>query len=145
MFPTCCIGPACNTSQLCVLHLLYRLKLQSISAVCSPLVVSAQTVTHLNSVFPTCCIGPNCNASQLYTGVKFVPLLQQFLTRVLKELPSDHHLPAKLVQTFADRGVSPSQRRGSPTEVISDFYTETLGCRSRGPGFHSRSCHISER
>jgi hypothetical protein len=35
--------------------------------------------------------------------------------------PSDHRLSAKLVPTFADRGVSRSQRGGSLTAVISVF------------------------
>jgi hypothetical protein len=35
--------------------------------------------------------------------------------------PSDRRLPAKLVPTFSDRGVSRSQRGGSPTAVISVF------------------------
>jgi hypothetical protein len=34
---------------------------------------------------------------------------------------SDHRLSAKLVPTFADRGVSRSQRGGSPTAIISVF------------------------
>jgi hypothetical protein len=34
---------------------------------------------------------------------------------------SDHHLSAKLVLTFAGRGVSRSQRSRSPTSIISDF------------------------
>jgi hypothetical protein len=35
--------------------------------------------------------------------------------------PSDRSLSAKLVPTFADRGVSRSQRGGSPTAVFSVF------------------------
>jgi hypothetical protein len=35
--------------------------------------------------------------------------------------PSERHLSAKLVPTFADRGVSRSKRGGSPTAVISIF------------------------
>jgi hypothetical protein len=35
--------------------------------------------------------------------------------------PSDSRLSAKLVTAFADRGVSRSQRGGSPTAVFSDF------------------------
>jgi hypothetical protein len=35
--------------------------------------------------------------------------------------PSDRLLLAKFVPTFADRVVSCSQRRGSPTAVISNF------------------------
>jgi hypothetical protein len=35
--------------------------------------------------------------------------------------PSDRCLSAKLVPTFADRGVSHSQRVGCPTAVISIF------------------------
>jgi hypothetical protein len=38
--------------------------------------------------------------------------------------PSDCSLLAKLVPSFADRGVSCIQRCGSPTAVISNFYTE---------------------
>jgi hypothetical protein len=37
--------------------------------------------------------------------------------------PSDHGLLAKLVPTHADRGVSRSHCGGSPTAVISIFYT----------------------
>jgi hypothetical protein len=37
--------------------------------------------------------------------------------------PSDRRLSAKLVPTFADRGVSRSQRDGPPTAVISDLLT----------------------
>jgi hypothetical protein len=37
--------------------------------------------------------------------------------------PSDRRFSAKLVPTFADRGVSRSQRGGSLTAVISDFWT----------------------
>jgi hypothetical protein len=37
--------------------------------------------------------------------------------------PSDRSLSAKLVPTFADRGVSSSKRGGSPMAVISVFYT----------------------
>jgi hypothetical protein len=33
--------------------------------------------------------------------------------------PTDRNLSATLVQTFVDRGMSPSQRGGSPTAVIS--------------------------
>jgi hypothetical protein len=37
--------------------------------------------------------------------------------------PSDRPLSAKLVPTFANRGVSRSQSGGSPTAVFSAFYT----------------------
>jgi hypothetical protein len=37
--------------------------------------------------------------------------------------PCDRRLSAKLVQNFADRGVSYSQRGGFRTAVISIFYT----------------------
>jgi hypothetical protein len=37
--------------------------------------------------------------------------------------PSDRRFSAKLVPTFADTGVSCSQPDGSPTAVISVFYT----------------------
>jgi hypothetical protein len=40
--------------------------------------------------------------------------------------PSDRCLSAKLVPTFADRGVSRSQRPGSPTAVISISRPESL-------------------
>jgi hypothetical protein len=36
---------------------------------------------------------------------------------------ANRHLSAKLVPTFADKGVSRSQRSGSRTDVISIFYT----------------------
>jgi hypothetical protein len=35
--------------------------------------------------------------------------------------PNDRRLSAKIVPTFADRGVSRSQRGGFPTDVISVF------------------------
>jgi hypothetical protein len=35
--------------------------------------------------------------------------------------PSDRRLSAKLVSTFADRGLLRSQRGASPTDVISEF------------------------
>jgi hypothetical protein len=37
--------------------------------------------------------------------------------------PSDRRLSAKLIPTFADRGVQRSQRGGSPAAVISVFLT----------------------
>jgi hypothetical protein len=49
------------------------------------------------------------------------PWLQ--FTRELYRL-RDRLLSAKLVPTFADWAVSSSQRGGSPTDVISVFYTE---------------------
>jgi hypothetical protein len=44
--------------------------------------------------------------------------------------PSDCRLPAKLVPTFADRGMSRSQRRGSP-RPYSTFFTgvPTFSCK----------------
>jgi hypothetical protein len=44
-----------------------------------------------------------------------VPLVRE------RTIPSDSHLSAKLVPTFADRGVSHGQCGGSPTAVISVF------------------------
>jgi hypothetical protein len=44
--------------------------------------------------------------------------------------PSDRHLSAKLVPTFADRGVSRSQRGGSPTAVIPVFLDQLLMIRA---------------
>jgi hypothetical protein len=35
--------------------------------------------------------------------------------------PSDRRLPAKLLSAFADRGVSRSQRSGSPSAIIFVF------------------------
>jgi hypothetical protein len=46
---------------------------------------------------------------------------------------SDRRLSAKLVQTFADRGESRSQRGGSPTaELPFTFKTLKLSVASRG-------------
>jgi hypothetical protein len=47
--------------------------------------------------------------------------------------PSDHRFSAKLVPSSADRGVSRSQLGGSPTAVISVFWTSL---------FNSASCKI---
>jgi hypothetical protein len=45
--------------------------------------------------------------------------------------PSDRRLSAKLVPTFADRGVSLSQRGESPAVVISVFLTEAATFSSK--------------
>jgi hypothetical protein len=45
--------------------------------------------------------------------------------------PSEGSLSVKLAPTFADRGVSRSQHGGSPTAVISDFYSGAASFSSK--------------
>jgi hypothetical protein len=52
--------------------------------------------------------------------------------------PSDRRLTAKLVTTFADRGVSRSQRGGSPTALISER-SELLGVWLQFPDSYTRT------